>query len=1370
MQNRATQQRPRLFYFLLAVGYASGTFLTLSDFESISSLDPPRRCIRAYDSPLYGCEADVKDAMVMECSPICKNAIEAAEAEIQQLCQTVDASSTKYLSAGKHGNLVKLLCHDLVKSREPTTTESTTMTHVTKSESSTVYPTTFTLSTRPTSSLETSTKRIESTIEETTAYSTGLASFITSDPSPDPTTETSIGVTTITVDPSSTTVIVPSTGDQTTTSTTKSEAPRRTTQPGSGGGSPGDAPIPVSGSSIDSIGFGRIAWSILAAIYFVAVHHQNTITTALVVLRPRPTPHSHVRHLTPTSKLFDAFLNASQVRPSRLPINRPHGRIAKASEHEAKQHKMAWSHLDITKPHLVYIILGGFTTLFMLCSSFIKERMYIGEATVATLCGVIFGPHAANLINPNEWGSVDIVTVEFSRIVLVVQCFAVGVELPKYYMEKHWRSVVFLLIPVMTFGWLVVSLVIWWMVPPLSWLESLVVAACVTATDPVLASSVVGKGKFAKRVPKHLRDLLSAESGCNDGMAFPFVYLSLYLIQYHQDTKDVSFHFVVYVILYECIFGAFYGFMIGYIARHGIKYAEERDMIDRESFLVFYFVVALWCAGSGSILGMDDLLVGFAAGVGFSNDGWFGEKTEESHVSNVIDLLLNLTYFVFLGTIIPWEQYNNGIEGLKAWRLVVIAIFVIFFRRIPIMMALKPFIPDIKTWREALFAGHFGPIGVGAIFVAILARAELEHDEPVPLSEMPSPDVPHYTLIYLVWPITTFLVVTSILVHGSSIAVFTLGKRINTLTLTMSYTTAPEDGPSWMNRLPRISSQSRSQAVSETSFEEMKEPTYPPGTLAPPTGPQGFLLRRQRDEENGSRPGSRTASVVSRKRKHKKWDDGIGPGGPVSQSAIFPQPRHSTSEPLSPTEVNEKDDDVSPSPPENTDSTLSPQESEKDKEHEKMEDSDEKPSGSKRHPSAKPVNVYEEGNNMIFENQDGDVLDVERTHDSADQHGRHHHGKDRHGKGSHDHDPHDEEDHPPPPTTTRPQRERTKSEVDRFWSVGGMRRKMSDMYTVEMEKRKDKGISDRKHEPARAYQFGNTIIVEDEDGEVVKTYELPTQKGERADGGGGAGGHLLGTSLKYMGLGSLAPHPEKPPEAIAEEGEASGTGTSKIAPKPGWTGFGGILRSETGAQRPEATRKKSVAQEELPADNRKIRFTIGGVGQRMTEEDFIRKVQKLDVRTRREVVDQSTASQTVKTIAKQDPPIAIPGLGADRDSESTKAPSTAPKRSESVSPMRRPGESSRQPFTRQPLSRAPSSKVHQPSEQQSETAVERKRRLAVLSSQGEDEETGETPAERRRREAALGMGGVGAADDSDDEGDLPERRGIRFAEPERGRK
>jgi sodium/hydrogen antiporter len=701
---------------------------------------------------------------------------------------------------------------------------------------------------------------------------------------------------------------------------------------------------------------------------------------------------------------------------------------------------MAWDHLSLTKPHIVYIILGGFTSLFMLCSSVIKERMYIGEATVATLCGVIFGPHAANLINPKEWGNVDVVTIEFSRLVLVVQCFAVGVELPKFYMEKHWKSVVFLLVPVMAFGWLITSLFIFWLIEPLSWLDSLVVAACVTATDPVLASSVVGKGKFAKKVPKHLRDLLSAESGCNDGMAFPFVYLAIYLIEDHMKADKTIFHWVVYTILYECIFGAVYGFLVGYFARHGIKYAEKRDLIDRESFLVFYFVLALFCAGSGSLLGLDDLLVGFAAGVGFSNDGWFSNKTEESHVSNVIDLLLNLAYFVFLGTIIPWEQYNNAAIGLDAWRLTAIAILVILFRRIPIMMVLKPVIPDVKTWREALFAGHFGPIGVGAIFVAILARSELSFGTTVPLSDEIPDDVEKSQLINLIWPIVTFLVIASIIVHGSSIAVFTLGKHINTLTLTMSYTAAPDDGPSWMNRLPRISSQSRSQArtMSDTDMDDYKAPDVPPGALLP-IGIPGHFLRRQKDGENASKHGSRASSLVGR-RKRKKWDDGIGPGGPVSQSAIFPQSR--TASELATMALSEKD--ASQSEKHDTSTTLG-SETGKEKSPEKDDlviTPEEGPSRSQTPPK---VEVYQEGHNIIVENQDGDVLALDRT-------------------------PSDDDEQEPAMSAAR---ERRPSRVN--WTFENIRKKIGDVYNQEVEKRKDRGKDERRHEPARAYQFGNTV-------------------------------------------------------------------------------------------------------------------------------------------------------------------------------------------------------------------------------------------------------------------------------------------------------
>lgn len=85
-------------------------------------------------------------------------------------------------------------------------------------------------------------------------------------------------------------------------------------------------------------------------------------------------------------------------------------------------------------------------------------------------------------------------------------------------------------------------------------------------------------------------------------------------------------------------------------------------------------------------------------------------------------------------------------------------------------------------------------------------------------------------------------------------------------------------------------------------------------------------------------------------------------------------------------------------------------------------------------------------------------------------------------------------------------------------------------------------------------------------------------------------------------------------------------------------------------------------------------------------------------------------------------------------------------------------------------SRSPSAREQ--SADDGETAVERKRRLAVLATQADEEEGGETPAERRRREAALGMAAEGLVEesDSDDEGSErvpPAKRGIRFAEPTR---
>lgn len=449
-------------------------------------------------------------------------------------------------------------------------------------------------------------------------------------------------------------------------------------------------------------------------------------------------------------------------------------------------------------------------------SLFVKEKLYIGESTVAVIFGLIVGPHCLNWFSPVSWGNSDSITLEISRVVLCLQIFAVAVELPKKYMLKHWLSVGILLLPVMTVGWLVIGLFIWILIPGLNFPESLLISACITATDPILAQSVVS-GKFAQRVPGHLRNLLSAESGCNDGMAFPFIYLSLNMIIHPGNGREIVKDWICVTILYECLFGCIFGVLIGYGGRRAIRFAEEKKIIDRESFLAFYVVLALTCAGFGSILGVDDLLVSFAAGAAFAWDGWFSKRTEESKVSTVIDLLLNLAYFIYFGAIIPWEQFNNPEIGTNIWRLIILAVVVIFLRRIPAVLAIKPFIPDIKSWREAIFVGHFGPIGVGAIFAAILARSELEANatgEETPLRHLPEKGSKHWQLISCIWPIVCFFIVTSIIVHGSSVAVITLGRHLNTITLTKSFTAHTTNGngrnSSWMQRLPALDKTGRS--------------------------------------------------------------------------------------------------------------------------------------------------------------------------------------------------------------------------------------------------------------------------------------------------------------------------------------------------------------------------------------------------------------------------------------------------------------------------------------------------------------------------------------------------------------------------------
>lgn len=76
--------------------------------------------------------------------------------------------------------------------------------------------------------------------------------------------------------------------------------------------------------------------------------------------------------------------------------------------------------------------------------------------------------------------------------------------------------------------------------------------------------------------------------------------------------------------------------------------------------------------------------------------------------ASVIELILNCACFVYIGAWLPFSSFNNHALGIDAWRLVVLFIAILFLRRIPSVLILYKWIPEIKTWQEAVFCGHFG--------------------------------------------------------------------------------------------------------------------------------------------------------------------------------------------------------------------------------------------------------------------------------------------------------------------------------------------------------------------------------------------------------------------------------------------------------------------------------------------------------------------------------------------------------------------------------------------------------------------------------------------------------------------------------------
>ncbi|KAF1844591.1 uncharacterized protein K460DRAFT_365530 [Cucurbitaria berberidis CBS 394.84] len=438
--------------------------------------------------------------------------------------------------------------------------------------------------------------------------------------------------------------------------------------------------------------------------------------------------------------------------------------------------------LAITNFNIVCATLGGFITVFGLVSYLFKEKFYLSEALISLVAGLIFSPHATNFLRPEEYALHDVETLEtitlyFTRLVLGVQLVLAGVQLPSKYLKTEWKSLALLLGPGMTVMWLVTSLLVFAFVPHINFLQALAVGACVTPTDPILSNSIV-KGKFAdKNIPKELQKIIVAESGANDGLGYPFLFLPLYLIQHigHSGLgQDNSVKTAIGLWFgetwgYTILLSVLYGATVGWIAKELLHWAEEKNYVDRESFLVFAITLALFIVGTCGMIGSDDVLACFIAGNTFTWDDWFRLETLDDSFQPTIDMLLNVSIFIWFGAVCPWaEFYHNNV--IPIYRLVFLGILVLLLRRPPIIFAMHKHIHQIEEKRQALFVGFFGPIGVSAIFylyVSLEFLRKIEVDGEIREDARYLMEV----MNVVIW----FLTICSVVVHGLSIPLAKLG-------------------------------------------------------------------------------------------------------------------------------------------------------------------------------------------------------------------------------------------------------------------------------------------------------------------------------------------------------------------------------------------------------------------------------------------------------------------------------------------------------------------------------------------------------------------------------------------------------------------
>jgi sodium/hydrogen antiporter len=353
---------------------------------------------------------------------------------------------------------------------------------------------------------------------------------------------------------------------------------------------------------------------------------------------------------------------------------------------------------------IVLLVLGALLMTGALVAGLVR-RSFLSLAALFVVAGFVLGNGGLEVL---EFDPRSGFVHDLAVIALIVILFRDGLEVEAEMLQTAWRLPLRKLALGMPITGALVALAAHWIVG-LGWLESCLLGALLSPTDPVLSSSVVTN----PRVPRLVRHSLNLESGLNDGLALPAVLA--FTAALGADDDFVWWEFVFQDVTLGLIFGVVLAWIASVVMPRGRKLTDSIPAHAQSlyalgaAFAIYGIAVGLPPEGNGFI----------AVFTGAITLGILRPDLRSSFENRADDIveIVKLGIFVVFGALLTLDGlFTDG------WAAVALVAFTLLLARtVAIWIALAGTGLDAATKG---FMAWFGPKGVATMTFSLFVLGE----------------------------------------------------------------------------------------------------------------------------------------------------------------------------------------------------------------------------------------------------------------------------------------------------------------------------------------------------------------------------------------------------------------------------------------------------------------------------------------------------------------------------------------------------------------------------------------------------------------------------------------------------------------------